>query len=98
MGLSSEQNIPERKSEVKEKWTIRSLLGVRGIIGAVAKDFKPVELAFIFMLLITGLGELIGQHFTWMWYSIFAVTLIVTLFLRIPRVEQPKEKHADESR
>lgn len=92
MGLANEQNIPDKTPEAKEKWTIRSLLGVRGILGAVTKDFKPVEIAFIFMLFITGFGELFGRDFTWMWYAMFAITLVSSLFLRIPRVEKTGKK------
>ena len=98
MGITQEQNIPEKSPEPKGKWTVRSLLGVRGILTAVSKDFKPIELAFIFMVIITGLGEIIGRNFTWMWYSILAITIVSVFLLHIPRAEQNKDKnHANKS-
>lgn len=96
MGLSNEQDIPTKEPEGAQSWSVRSLLGARGLMSAVSKDIRPIELTFFFMIFITGMGELLNRSFTWMWYSILFLTLIAVFSVRLPKdLMKKKEKDAD---
>lgn len=84
MGLTDKQELPN-KPIVKEPWTFKRLFPFGGTASAIAKTFtSPIEVIFGFMVLVTGIAEVIGQRPSWMWYVL--TLLVLTVLVGTPYV------------
>jgi len=86
MGLTQQQNIDDKPSDKSESWSVRRLFPLSAMtttISDFAKSSNPFELFFGFMIFITGIGELFGSEFEWLWFVIMLLILGGAFYLRL---------------
>jgi len=96
MGLTQQQNIPNKPSDKSEDWSVRHLFSLSAMTTAFSdfvKSSNPFELFFGFMVFITGIGELLGSEFEWLWFVIMLLILGGAFYLRLLKLNfDMKEK------
>lgn len=71
------------KLEEKKEWSKHSLFPLINMVSKVVKSSNPFELFAMFMVSLTGLGELFKRSFSWFWYIILIIVLGMVFYNRI---------------
>lgn len=81
MALTEQQNIPE-KPRVSEPWTFKRLFSL-GAVTTITKTFtNPFDILLGFLILTSGIIEIIGQHISWLLFALNILILLAALFER----------------
>lgn len=77
MSISKIEN--QNKQSILQKEGTLFLSNTKNITSKVIKSFsgKPLEAILVFSYITTALGELFGRDYSWKWYGLLLLILIV---------------------
>jgi uncharacterized membrane protein YkvI len=92
MALTEKMDIPTRQVQT-EPWTRKTLIVLKSTVQTLAQSFSALEVILLFMILISGIGELIGRHFSYPWYALLFLILVSNILARYPtQITKNKKK------
>jgi len=83
--LTKSLDLPLKEELPKQTWASKKLYPISEAVASIAKQSNIYEIFAGFVLIITGVGELIKIQFSLYWYVIVVLVLIEALYLRTPK-------------
>ena len=66
MGLTRDQQIPDKKNEEKSEWSFRRLFPFAGAMTSISKVFvNPFDILLGYLVVILSIAEVLGRHVSW---------------------------------
>lgn len=90
MALTEKQDIPQRPV-ASEPWSRKILLNIQSTAQTLARVFTALEVVLLFMVTISGVGELFGRHLSWGWYVLTGLVLCADVWFRDKVERYPTE-------
>lgn len=89
MGITTNQNLPEKPKPEAESWTVRKLFPMLSAVASFAKVANPLEMMAAFMVIVSGIGELLNRNLSLPWYLVLCLILGGNFYLhykqKLPR-------------